>query len=93
MVYPLDVLRDVYLFYSNEASPELPIRRGADFVLMGTDDIVVRSMASDPRWSVVYQDDAAVLYAGPTPEGSRLAQRLRDSDLTFPARMAKERFP
>jgi hypothetical protein len=93
MVYPLDVLRDAYHFYCNEASPDLPIRQGADFVLIGTSNIVVQSMAMDPRWSLVYQDDEALLYAGPSSAGSRLVQRLKDGGLIVPPAMAKERFP
>jgi hypothetical protein len=93
MIYPLDVLRDAYRFYCGEASPDLPIRRGADFVLVGASNIVVRSMAMDPRWSVVYQDDEAIIYAGPTPAGSRLAQRSKDGALVSPPAMPTERFP
>jgi hypothetical protein len=93
MVYPRDVLRDAYLFYCGEASPDLPIRQGADFVLLATSNPVARSMADDRLWSAVYQDDEAVLFAGPTPAGGRLVEQLRKGVLIVPPRIAKGGFP
>jgi hypothetical protein len=92
-VYPADLLRENYEFYSNEASSDIPLRRGADFVLVEATNPVARSLDNDSRWRLVYKDNDAVLYAGPTPEGIRLAQRHRDGELALPPDARRDRFP
>ena len=92
-VYPLEVLKDNFRFYANEASPDLPLARGADFVLVDAGSAVVHSIGGDPRWSVVYKDEDTVLYAGPSPAGRRMAQLQQEGRLISPTPNSGVRFP
>lgn len=93
MVYPIDVLRENYLFYSNEATPDLPLKRGADFVLVESSNAVVHSMKADKRWVAVYEDKEAILFAGPSPAGKRLSGLLEQGLVAKIPASARGRFP
>jgi hypothetical protein len=93
-VYSKDILADTYRFYANEASADLPLSRGADFVLVEAKSPVVPAMNSDDRWRLVYEDKDALVYAGPTEAGKRLTTLLDAGSLKPPPDHAiKARFP
>jgi hypothetical protein len=92
-VYPRNVLEENYRFYSNEATPDLPLKTGADFVLIEASNPVVPSMNADDRWVVVYRDKDAILLAGPSDRGKQLVQLLKDGQLIVPKPMPKGVFP
>jgi hypothetical protein len=92
-VYSRDILADTYRFYANEASADVPLERGADFVLVEAKSPVVPTMNSDARWRLVYEDKDALVYAGPTEAGKRLTTLLDTGSLKLPDAAIKVRFP
>jgi hypothetical protein len=92
-VYSREILLDTFRFYANEASPDLPLARGADFVLLDAKSPVVQAMRSDRKWTAVYQDKEAVLFAGPSTAGKRLIRLLENGLLTMPEILVAQRFP
>ncbi|HWP56620.1 MAG TPA: hypothetical protein VNL14_01895 [Candidatus Acidoferrales bacterium] len=76
-VYPLEVLRDNFRFYANQASPELPLASGADFLLVNANSPVLQSVRTDHRWALAYEDRQAVLFAGTTAAGQRLMRLIK----------------
>ena len=92
-VYPRDVLLDSYRFYANEAAPDLALQRGADLVLVPVDKPVAHTLDADDKWTAVYRDDQAVLFAGPSEAGQRLVRLLHEGRLATPEVITNDRFP
>jgi hypothetical protein len=92
-LYSREILLDTFRFYANEASPDLPLSRGADLVLVDAKSPVVQSMKPDRRWAAVYQDKETVLFAGPTAAGKRLIRLFEEGLLVMPQASSNERFP
>jgi hypothetical protein len=92
-VYPRSVLLETYRFYNNEAETHLPLAKGADFVLVEAKSPVVHPMTSDKRWSVAYRDESAIVFAGPTPAGRQVMERLKAGRARVPEENVKARFP
>jgi len=92
-VYSRNVLEENYRFYTNQAPSHVPAKRGADFVLIEASNSVVRTMESDSRWTVVYRDKEAVLFAGPSDAGRRLSRLVKEGLVVMSELSTNHNFP
>lgn len=85
-LFPSAMVRENLMVVLPEGDPEAPLRYPTDYLLLPQRTVVVERVGRDPRWQVLYEDRATVLFVRADDAHADVLRRHHSGELREPAR-------